>query len=1163
MSKVQNEMATKITINTIAAADSMRALKQAISANNNAWRAMAASMKAAGNAQGAAAEKVKGLTRSIEQQKQMIAELKSRQSGLDTTTQKGARQFIKLEDQIAKANRQLANYQGQLSKAKSVNDYYASGLAKLQNGYRLNQAASTAWVERLKTEGKAELEVNKAKLEGTRQSIRNLEKQQELQRRELNKTSAASGKLSEAFVKQKIRVDQTAASLAKLKTAENELNASIHPTKIQILSNHLTSLEGKLNKARNASLRFRSVIGANLISNAITSGVAMLQSQMSGIIKTGLQVEKTAEGIEARWKNIGVADQGVKRLMATMSDLKTNTNMSADAVNKLQSNFYGITGSVARTNQLTKGVGTLVDKLKLGPQAADAFALGLSRIENSGKVTSLSLTRLEKQAPGLHTALQKASGMSKKEFDNLLSSGKMTADQFNKILAKASKDYQKTSSAWGKTSGGSLHRLQENWEKTQAALAKPLIKVQATGLGELNKALQNKDTQKGVEQLGRAIAKLAVYGAKSIAVMARHQKAVKAFVAAIAGMVVFTKVTGGIAGFIKALGLADKAMNGIKAFDFAAHLTKVGTAFTKVASGAKFLVKGLKLVGVAMASNPFTIWVVAIGAVIAGFVALYKHNKKFKKFVDGIAKWSKKAVGDVIKWFKKLPGEIGKIFDKLKDAPKRGLKKMNKTISDSWKKTKKGTTSLWKDTQSKFSKGYKSLQKTSEKAHKGLNKLWDRSNKNISKVVRQMAKKNPQLFKRSYKVMQDYAKVWYDITHGKWRNLNKDIQNYTKDLAKFVPNLMKEMYQKLNDMTGGRLGDMVKTFQDKFNDIRDAVANAKEAVHERFVDLVRGIIAPFNKLLAGLSKGINWVLSKVGAGSIGTIHIPVPSYATGTPGTHPGGLAKVNDGPGAYYREMYRLPNGEIGMFPAVRNMIVPLPAGTSVLNADESHQFQMALKAIPHYADGIGAFFSHWSSKATDALKQVQDIMAHPIQFMQALFKRTVGAIAANNLVAREIVTKMPDWVASKAGNWVVEQFSKLADKFRKQAEDEDDDKSKKHHRKGSYAYGGLIGAHGLYELAEGDAPEYVIPTDINKRGIATHLLNEVNAKFGHAQNQSANASTVELEKKLDTVIDLLGGILSVNNSQLSAIKDQGVFDEKSQYKRQALKLSMINYQG
>ena len=77
-------------------------------------------------------------------------------------------------------------------------------------------------------------------------------------------------------------------------------------------------------------------------------------------------------------------------------------------------------------------------------------------------------------------------------------------------------------------------------------------------------------------------------------------------------------------------------------------------------------------------------------------------------------------------------------------------------------------------------------------------------------------------------------------------------------------------------------------------------------------------------------------------------------------------------------------------------------------------------------------------------------------------------------------------------------------------------------------YRNGGLVANHGIYELAEENKPEYVIPTDVAKRGRAWQLLSEAVARFaGEAPDDrstsASDASIAKLEAKFDTVIGLL----------------------------------------
>jgi tape measure domain-containing protein len=99
-------------------------------------------------------------------------------------------------------------------------------------------------------------------------------------------------------------------------------------------------------------------------------------------------------------------------------------------------------------------------------------------------------------------------------------------------------------------------------------------------------------------------------------------------------------------------------------------------------------------------------------------------------------------------------------------------------------------------------------------------------------------------------------------------------------------------------------------------------------------------------------------------------------------------------------------------------------------------------------------------------------------------------------------------------------------------------------------YANGGLVHKNGVYELAEGDMPEYVIPTDIAKRGRAWRLLSEAVARFAGDAPQSNHDSTPNhervsvLESKLDVMIGLLSQLVT-NGSK--PIEIQNIIDGRS----------------
>lgn len=266
------------------------------------------------------------------------------------------------------------------------------------------------------------------------------------------------------------------------------------------------------NTADEATKSGHSMTKSFVFGSLVSSGIQSATNSLIGFAKQGFQAAVAGQQVVARWSALGMTKGQIKEVGAAVADLKENTNMSGAAVGNLVTRFYGLTGSAKEAITLSKGVGSITDSLHLSNAASDAFANGLARIESAGKVTTQSLGRLEKQAPGLTAALKKASGMSKKSFDDLLASGKMTTSQFNDILEKASVDYAKNAKSWEKTSEGAIHHMKTEWSDSWKTMMAPLAQSSSQGLGALSKALDKLQPQ--FKEVGEAIADLATKFAK-------------------------------------------------------------------------------------------------------------------------------------------------------------------------------------------------------------------------------------------------------------------------------------------------------------------------------------------------------------------------------------------------------------------------------------------------------------------------------------------------------------------------------------------------------------------------------------------------------------------------------------------------------------------------
>ncbi|MBA3077021.1 phage tail tape measure protein [Lactiplantibacillus plantarum] len=219
---VGREMTSRVGLDSAEAVKSLKTLTAEVRANTSGWKAQETALKSAGEYQKAAASRVDGLAKSMEMQKSKIDELKSRQAGLNRDTKDGEEAYLKLSDQINKASRSYDSMGGQLDRAKSKLQYYNSGLADLQKGYKQSTALSESYVKRLEAEGRS-AEANKAKLGGLKQAYSNMEAQYKAQTNELERIKTASGATSDAYKRQQVRVNETATAMAKQKSEVTEL----------------------------------------------------------------------------------------------------------------------------------------------------------------------------------------------------------------------------------------------------------------------------------------------------------------------------------------------------------------------------------------------------------------------------------------------------------------------------------------------------------------------------------------------------------------------------------------------------------------------------------------------------------------------------------------------------------------------------------------------------------------------------------------------------------------------------------------------------------------------------------------------------------------------------------------------------------------------------
>ena len=358
---------------------------------------------------------------------------------------------------------------------------------------------------------------------------------------------------------------------------------------------------------------------------------------------------------------------------------------------------------------------------------------------------------------------------------------------------------------------------------------------------------------------------------------------------------------------------------------------------------------------------------------IAGaFALIYKHNKKFKKFVDDLAKNAKKAFDNIVKWFKDIPKNLSKTWDNIKDGAKSGMKNLGSAItvklSDIGKEWKKG----WKN-----SKDY-------------LSDRWDDMKGNTKESIKRLGS---SIKDKHDEIHDRWSKTWNkskDFLSDRWDDINADTKK------KFGKDLKGLLFSNL-DAIGSKFQDIWNGIRNGFGDMWDGMKrlagngiNAVIKIPNDGIDGINGLIHDFGGPKNAIGK-IPKVKFAGGTGLFSSYRNPItrPTLAT---------LNDGNDSPETNNQEMVILPNGK-SFLPQGRNVEYLLPAGSEVINASELAMLMGVERGA--YAKGTGFWSKIWDTTTNVAgsvwngLKNGVDKFKKMIDFVRSAITDPVGTLA------------------------------------------------------------------------------------------------------------------------------------------------------------------------
>ena len=452
------------------------------------------------------------------------------------------------------------------------------------------------------------------------------------------------------------------------------------------------------------------------------------------------------------------------------------------------------------------------------------------------------------------------------------------------------------------------------------------------------------------------------------------------------------------------------------------------------------------------AGKSFKKWVKNLGKDIqSGFKSMVKKASKIgHEIVKSMIK-SMKTFGKLAIYALALPVGLAMMITKPLVKPlKKSMTSLVKDLKKDWQSFTKWLTKIfdpigksWEKTWKKISKSIDlgKMSKDVSKATNDMSKSVQKSSNNVSKQMSNMSKdvqksKWVKDLSNQFKSAQKTANSWGSGMSSWWSGFSSSFSSAWDSTWSSVSSYMGKQFKGLSKWYDNFSSGMnswwssfSSSFKSSWNSMWSEIGGFFKKIFDKFAGWAHtamgGVVKAINTGIGGINTVIKFFGGK--AQSIAPV-----KYAGGV-GYHPGGPALINDQKGPVFEEAFKNPGEPWRVIPKMRNVMVDLKPGATVVPATETAQ-RFAPSSVPHYAGGVGGWIkgelSDMGSWVKDKLEGITNFLKDPLGNLTSVWDKATSKISQATKFGSTFAPPAGHYVVKQSINWVKDQLSKLKDK-------------------------------------------------------------------------------------------------------------------------------------